>query len=207
METLTQLAEKFGTDKQVKNHNYMPMYEFWLKDRKIEKFLEIGFGPGASMKMWAAYYPEAEIYCMDNEADEFKNVWKSPDTNIENVRMVIGDSTNPEAWLQLPYGLDVVIDDGDHTPTSQIASFMAGFGKLKSGGLYFIEDLHCNFEPVYTTKDVIFPWLQELILNQQCSAFKGTEGDFYKFRGLMSWPSRDIRSFHIYKSIVLFEKA
>jgi len=207
LKSLTELAAEFGTDKQVINHNYMPMYEFWLKDQNISKFLEIGFGPGSSMRMWTTYYPKAEIYCIDNESDEFKDIWKNPDTNMPNLKMIVGNSTSPEVWLQLPYGLDVIIDDGSHAPLDQIATFMNGFGKLKSGGLYFIEDTHCNFEVRYGDKDVLYPWLMNLILNQQCSTFKNTEGDFYRFRNLMSWPSRDIRSYHLYKSVILFEKA
>jgi uncharacterized UBP type Zn finger protein len=206
LKSLTELAAQYQTDKQVINHNYMPMYEFWLKDRKIDSLLEIGFGPGLSMKMWLDYYPDSKIYCMDNMGDEFEKVWHNPDTNISGLNMVKGDSTNPEAWLNVPYNLDVIIDDGSHAPNDQIATFMLGFSKLKSRGLYFIEDTHCNFEKIYSDKDIIYPWLNGLIVNQQCPSY-ATEGDFYRFRGLMSWPSRDILSYHLYKSIILFEKA
>jgi hypothetical protein len=207
MGKLDEIATKYNTDKQSKNHNYTEFYEFWLENMKIDSLLEVGFGPGASARTWLEYLPEAKIYIMDNFGKEYHDVWHDPSVDIPGLNVVRGSSLDPETWLNVPYNLSCVIDDGDHTPTSQIQTFMLGFSKVAPGGIYVVEDLHCNFEPIYTDHDVFFPWLQQLILNQQCSAFKGTEGDFYKFRGLMSWPSRDIYSFHVYKSAVVFQKA
>jgi len=206
MGKLDEIATKYNTDKQSRNHNYTEFYEFWLENRKIDSLLEIGFGPGASARTWLEYLPEAKIYIMDDFGQEFHNVWHDPSIDIPGLNIVRGSSLDPETWLNVPYNLSCVIDDGSHAPNDQIATFMLGFSKLKSRGLYFIEDTHCNFEKIYTDHDVLYPWLNGLIVNQQCPGY-ATEGDFYRFRGLMSWPSRDIYSFHAYKSVILFEKA
>ena len=206
METLSELAERFDTDKKQSAHAYMKMYETWLANRKVDSLLEVGFGPGNSMKVWLNYFPNAKVFCMDNMGEEFEKVWHSPDTNLPGLNLIKGDSTDPATWLEVPYNLDFVVDDGSHRPEDQVATFMNGFSKLKSGGLYFLEDVHCNFDTRISETDKIFPWLNSLMINQQCKGYI-TEGDFYRFRGLMSWPSRDIYSFHAYKSVILFEKA
>jgi hypothetical protein len=206
MSKLSELAAKYGTDKQEINHNYVKFYDFWLSNRKINSMLEVGFGPGGSAKMWLEYFPDAKIYVMDDFGQEFHDVWHDPNIDIPNLNIIKGSSLDPMVWSEVPYNLDFILDDGDHNPNSQIQSFMLGFSKLKSGGLYAIEDVHCNFETKYTDHDVIFPWLNGLMVNQQCPGY-ATEGDFFRFRGLMSWPSRDIYAYHVYKSVILFEKA
>lgn len=40
--------------------------------------------------------------------------------------------------------LDIVLDDGGHTPDQQITAFYALFPKLRDGGVYLVEDMHAN---------------------------------------------------------------
>src|SRR4029079_3828496 len=62
--TLDELSVKYGSDKGILRHNYMPFYEKHLPSNP-KKILEIGVLKGASLAMWAEYYPEAEIHGLD----------------------------------------------------------------------------------------------------------------------------------------------
>jgi hypothetical protein len=119
-----------------------------------------------------------------------------------------GDSTLEETWKQVPNDLDVIIDDGSHHPDSQIETFTYGFSHLHIGGLYFIEDLHCNFEEKYTGgHDIIFKWLFDLIMNQQKAVGGDFPGNFHVTKNNMNDIAKQIYSYHFYKSVVCFEKA
>ena len=208
MKTLYDLANKYGTDKREQDHNYIRMYEQLLSGRNIDNLLEIGLGSGASALMWSEALPESNIHIMEYFDKEHVEVWHSPQISAPNLTVHPGDSTKHESWANIPYGFDVIIDDGDHNPDSQIATFNLGFSHLARGGLYFIEDTHCNFEKKYTGgKDIIYNWALNLVFNQQLPALGNTNGNFYQLRHLMPIPIRDIYSYHFYKSVIVFEKA
>lgn len=203
---LTELSIKYGTDKQPQDHNYMPIYEFWLKDRNIESMLEVGFGAGASMKMWLEYYNKSNVYCIEYMDNEHEQVWNRPDLNLKNLNLFVGDSTIPATWNQIPFDLDFIVDDGSHYPEDQLKTFMLGFSHVKKGGLYFIEDTHCGGEKKYGASMLVYDWVREIMINQQAFHVQ-TGGDFYKARHYMDSLTADIYSIHSYKSIIIIEKA
>lgn len=162
--SLTALANKFGTDKGTigpSDHwqalNYTDVYAAYLepiRDQPI-RLLEIGIGAtgdrwearivqgrnkgGASIKMWEAYFRNAEIVAIDINPAEY--------LNSDRVRTLLVDQSNEQelhefAAQQAPF--DVIIDDGSHHPTHQQLTLSILFPKLKSGGLYIIEDLDDN---------------------------------------------------------------
>lgn len=207
--SLHKLAKKYGTDKEPAQHNYTPMYERMLSTITVNRFLEIGLGNGASLKMWQEYYPKAEAYCIEYFDDENKTVWGSADgKDIPNLNLITGDSSKPETWEKVPYELDFIVDDGDHHPDTQIATFNLGFSHLKTGGLYFIEDLHCNFEEIYTGgHDIMYKWLFDLIMQQQTPG-RNYGGNFYTAQSaIANQTARGIYSYHFYKSVIVFERA
>lgn len=205
--SLAELAAKYGTDKQIKDHNYVSMYERLLKTIKVNSLLEVGLGAGASVKMWIEYFKQAKIYCIEDFGDENKEVWNGADGKINGLKLINGDSTNQETWDKVPANLDVIIDDGNHHPDSQITTFARGFQHLRSGGLYFIEDTHCNFEERYTGgHDLLYKGIFEMIIQQQTPNVNWG-GNFYQARYTMPEYVRDIYSYHFYKSIICFEKA
>jgi len=208
--TLDDIARKHGTDKSSDYHNYIPTYEKWLSNRRINKLLEIGFGKGASARMWLEYLPEAEIYCIEYGGDEFEQKWQKPEVDVPRLNFRFGDSTNEGTWKNISADFDVVVDDGSHDPNDQIATFLLAFPKVKSGGLYFLEDTHCGFQEKYQKKygdqEILYHWFFNRIIAQQTPGV-AVGGDFYNSRPHIKGVAKDILSYHFYKSMIVFEKA
>ena len=152
--TFFELATEIGTDK-VTDHSYQHAYEFYLPSlrHKPVKMLEIGlgcnmrYGPGKSLDLWDRYYthPNSSIFFIEYD-EECAKKW-----NQAHARVVVdaGDQANVpflNGFLQ-HHGcdFDVIIDDGGHTMVQQITSFQNLFLSLKSGGLYFLEDLQTSY--------------------------------------------------------------
>jgi hypothetical protein len=164
MESLTELANRFGSDKGTEGpgpgfraHNYTPVYEDYLHGYRDRAFslVEIGLGVkgdrweakivqgrntgGASVKMWREYFPQARIYGLDvNECAYLDD---------ERTRTFVADQGNVEdltGFVEAVPAFDVVIDDGSHRPDHQQISLDFLFPRLSAGGLYFIEDLLDN---------------------------------------------------------------
>lgn len=135
--TLKELAFMYGTDKL--EHGYIPFYEKYLP-KNPKKILEIGVKEGRSIRMWQKYFPAAEVHGLDL-FEEF------PVPNIPGATFHKGNQCD---WLLLEQlrkeDFDIIIDDGSHVARHQMISF---FG-LFNGKHYFIEDLHCNFDPFYS---------------------------------------------------------
>jgi hypothetical protein len=208
MRSLDEIADYYNTDKRYQDHNYVSMYQKFMESNRLStnRILEIGFGSGASSKMWIEYFPNADVYCMEYFDEEYKNVWNSPSSNIENLNIVRGDSTKTETWNEVPYEFDYLIDDGSHFPKDQINTFLLGFPHVKSNGYYFIEDLHCGLENKYGKTDMIYQWLFDLIIKQQTPNY-GLGGNFYNAQSYIEGIAKDIYSYHIYKSVICLEKA
>jgi hypothetical protein len=146
--TLTEIANKLGTDKGTEHfeyHSYTETYQkffYPIKDEKI-KMLEIGVAdprfPGASIKMWTEFFSNLDFIGFDinQNCKEYEK---------ENVRIFIGDQSVTEDLNRCinEYGgdYDIIIDDGLHTHFHQVQSFEALYSSLKENGLYIIEDLH-----------------------------------------------------------------
>lgn len=206
MATLTELSIKYNTDKNPNDHNYISLYEQWFGRSNVQSMLEIGLGSGASHRMWLEYFPQAKIYGIEYFDEENKNTWNNFDGNIPGLNLIRGSSTDPETWNQIPYGLDIIIDDGSHEIDDQIKTFELGFSKLRQGGLWIIEDCHCGFEKKYGASDKLYRYFMNLIIGQQIPNLP-TGGDFYKYRQYMSGFSRDIFSYSFYKSLIVMTKA
>jgi len=135
--TLSELAAKYKTDKL--DHGYMPFYEKLLP-KNPKKILEIGVKEGFSIRMWKEYFPNAEIHGLDlfSELDP---------PSIPGITWHKGNQCD---WLLLEKlrneNFDVIIDDGSHNSRDQMITF---FG-LFNGNQYYIEDIHCNYDPYFS---------------------------------------------------------
>ena len=142
--TLDELAVRYGTDKRPGVHSYVKWYETLFAPRRWQRinFLEIGVQSGASIRMWADYFPNARLVGIDIDP-------RCAQFATRRVQIITGSQDNPEIakFLEGEYreGFDVVIDDGSHVGEHQTASLELFFPLVKPGGLYVIEDLHCAY--------------------------------------------------------------
>lgn len=152
--TITFLSKKYNTDKKMNDnikscnglmgHDYANIYDKHLKKIKIYKMLEIGVSFGASIKMWDDYFSnKVDIYGIDINEKRFKK----SDLENDKVKIFIGDQSS-KLFLTNTFQtdkFDLIIDDGSHKIKDQLISLKLLFNKLKSGGIYVIEDLHTSF--------------------------------------------------------------
>ena len=150
--TLDELARRYGTDKSAapNQHAYTPIYERYfthLRDEPIT-LVEYGVGGydaagkpcptagGASLRMWADWFPNATIIGVDNCP-------KILDFEGRNIHIWLGDQADPNVAdaLAEQFGpFDVVIDDASHLSRLTIATFKATWRHIKPGGFYVCED-------------------------------------------------------------------
>lgn len=144
-ESLDGLAVRFGTDKR--SHGYLPHYEHLLGPRRAESLdlLEIGVGSGYSVRTWLAWLPAAQVHGLDLEvaAYEAGGITEAVPGGHGRLTLWRGDQADHCKLVRLfpPSSLDVVIDDGSHRVADQLVSCLALWPALRSGGLYFIEDV------------------------------------------------------------------
>jgi len=158
---LCELFEKYKADKVASiHHDYSKDY-FELLNPYKEKYtniLEIGIGnvplmdghvgggyiPGASIRAWRDFFPNATVYAIDiledvlfeeeriktYKADQGDS--KSLNSFVEHVK---NDTKNPD------FQFDFILDDGSHDVVHQIISLQTLNQHLKIGGIYIIEDI------------------------------------------------------------------
>jgi len=120
----------YATDKGF--HNYIKYYNEWFEeyqDKEIN-FLEVGVENGYSIRLWKDYFTKATVYGMDM-AKHYGCDFHGDSTNKEEVDKLLGDLK-----------FDIIIDDGDHYPDSQVQTYMNLKDRLNEGGIYVIEDIH-----------------------------------------------------------------
>lgn len=151
--SLSDLAEKYGSDKGPSKHRYTELYELLFRpfrDAEVT-FLEMGLLIGGpehgidarretrdlpSIRMWLEYFSAAKIIGLD--ISDFS--W------FENPRFrFVQCDMDDRAEIQRAAGeigpVDIIIDDASHASHHQQNAFLELFPTLPSGGLYVIEDL------------------------------------------------------------------
>jgi len=153
MTKLCELAYKYGTDKcpQI-SHPYTPFYYKLFKDRQnlIKKVIEMGIGTakymqytpdhyvtGASLLMWRDFFPNAQIYGID--------ILPEAMIESERIKTFLYDQTIKEDLEKLiektGSDIDIFIDDGLHSMTTQINLCKTIMPMLKKDVVYIIEDV------------------------------------------------------------------
>jgi hypothetical protein len=121
-------------------HNYLPRYAhvFDAIRHDVRVMVEIGVQTDVSVKTWKDYFPNAHIIGLDidPECSKFAE---------DRVEILIGDQRDPsfllDAIKHIGQPIDIVVDDGLHTPDAIMASFKYLYPALSSYGIYAIEDV------------------------------------------------------------------
>jgi hypothetical protein len=148
---VNQRSRKYETDKFT--HGYIPIYQkYFSKLKNATNVLEIGIGAGESLRYWSDYFENATIYGIDIRDSKF--------IENERIKTFIGNQEKPEDLNNFlnttNCEFDIIIDDGGHMMKYQQTSFGILFKRLKSGGIYVIEDLHTSDrEPWMNPEDEI----------------------------------------------------
>jgi len=148
--SLTDIAIHFDTDKWG-GHRYTPHYEHHLKKWRTDNFtlFEIGIGGyahkregGASLRMWKAFFPKANIVGLDIEDKSF--------VDEDRIKSYRGSQTDEALIARIASEagpIRVVVDDGSHRPEHIRETFRILFPLLEEGGIYAIEDTQTSYWP------------------------------------------------------------
>jgi hypothetical protein len=114
------------------------------------RMVEVGVFGGGSLGMWHEYFgPGAHIYGID--IDETCRELAGPGTEI-----FIGDQSDPEFWRAFLAGgpeIDVVLDDGGHTPEQQMVTLECLLPAINPGGVFICEDVNGGWQPFHAFVD------------------------------------------------------
>jgi hypothetical protein len=101
--------------------------------------LEIGIYSGGSLEMWRSYFGEkSHIYRVDIE--EACKVYEN-----DHISVFVGDQEDRAFWRNFREsveGIDIIVDDGGHTPEQQQITLEEMLPYLRPGGVYLCEDVH-----------------------------------------------------------------
>jgi hypothetical protein len=169
-QTLSKLLNRHGSDKAHPTvHNYQYLYGWVLRDpESVLNLLEIGLGtnnidvvsnmsrggrPGASLRAFRDFLPYAKVY----GADVDKRILFSED-RIETFYV---DQTDVETFDRLaelvPDDLDLIIDDGLHSPDANLTSLLFALKKIRRGGWFVVEDINPASLPVWKVVIALLP--------------------------------------------------
>lgn len=129
-----------------------------LDAMRVRNILEIGIGtndprgassmgskgvPGASLKLWTAIFPNAQVFGADIDPKSFVlgPRYDSLYVNSTDYETLISLRKQLEERTGGLQKFDLVIDDGLHTPESNLRTFRALMPLLGSNGYYVIEDI------------------------------------------------------------------
>lgn len=159
---LAALFNHYGSDKATR-HNYYVAYASLLKGKRTEAFnlLEIGLGtnntsfrsnmgkygkPGASLRAFRDWAPNAQVYGAEIDIGVL--------FEEERIKTYFVDQTQPKTLdvltAKLPKeGLDLIIDDGLHTPWANFNVVNFALPLLKKDGVLVIEDIVPKYLPLW----------------------------------------------------------
>lgn len=199
--------DKYGSDKGPNHHGYSSHYFEILKGLQYSPlvFLEIGVGGyhypdrgGGSLRAWEEFFPHSHIHGID--------IYDKSSMNKGRVHTHIVDQTNKEQLENLINTIgspDVILDDGSHINKDSIFAFETLFPRLKSGGLYIIEDTECSYwELNYFGSDNIDDLKVVTVMNY----FKRLTDSFSDHIFHYVGPKFDIKNINFYKGFIVVYK-
>jgi len=125
--------------------SYLPVYDEAFRafrDKPVD-LLEIGIQNGGSLEVYARYFPRFnKIVGCDIDP---KCAGLTYDSGIEVIVGDCNDAVTRHRITTLAPAFDIIIDDGSHTSSDIITTFLKYFSLLKSGGVFLIEDMHASY--------------------------------------------------------------
>jgi hypothetical protein len=155
---LCELAETFKTDKGPSYHGYTKHYyaaiQAHLAEQPVRRVGEIGIGfldcmihaspdykPGASLRMWETFFPDAAIYGYDIRRELLYSVGRTECIYMDQE----SDASMREALAAAGGPFDLLIDDGSHRLHHQLNTKLIAGEYVRPGGLLIIEDIEERF--------------------------------------------------------------
>jgi hypothetical protein len=157
---LKDLFDQYGSDKGNAHHRYHLLYGALLASANASALLEIGLGtnnvnvvshmsshgrPGASLRAFRDYLPSAQIYGADVDRGIL--------FDDERISTFFVDQTDLDSFSTLsaavPAELDLIIDDGLHSPNANLATLAFGLNRLKVNGHFLVEDIRPEALPIW----------------------------------------------------------
>ncbi len=160
--TLAEIGRIHRTDKVDQNHtfnglSYLDIYEKYLHEfrDKYVSILEIGVRNAESLRTWKSYFKNGKVFGIDIDPS-------CKSLEEKRIKIEIGSQDDINFLQRCFEGeaeFDIIIDDGSHVNSMTIASFEYLFNnRLKSGGIYIIEDLACSYLKLETDHNVSEKW-------------------------------------------------
>jgi demethylmacrocin O-methyltransferase len=208
-QNLDDIAKKYKTDKSSDYHYYTRFYEKHFEQlRDLElKVLEIGVQNGYSTKMWKEYFSNSMIYGID--IDDKTHL------SEERIKIFQGNQIDKEFLTNISkeYGpFDIIIDDASHINDYNTLTFSIMFPLLKNNGIYVTEDLHTCYWPEFGNKKFTDTIIKNLVDKINANGKSGC-ADNNKHNNFVSkeeqkldWLEKNVKSMHLYRSIVFIEK-
>lgn len=118
--------------------------------------MEIGLALGHSIDLFDEYFDNSEIVGVDI------SVVFAPKEYKNEVAIIQADATKANFLKVIEFNtFDIIIDDGSHMTQDQIDTFNLLKGKMKSGGIYIIEDIlaldveRSKFEGLHSNCEIV----------------------------------------------------
>lgn len=148
--------------------------------------------------MWEEYFPHAHIHGID--------IYDKSLFNKNRIHTHICSQTNKQELNNLIDVIgspDVIIDDGSHISSDCIFSFEVLFPRVKSGGIYIVEDTETSYwkEHFYGDDNI-----DDLTIKTTLNYFKRLTDSLNDTKFNYSGPKFDIKTIGFYKGFVVIWK-
>ena len=206
---LNRLAEVYGTDK-FGIHFYTPQYQTHFESRRKKniKLLEIGVGGyddpnegGESLRMWKNFFKKGKIFSID--------IYDKAKLQEDRIKIFQGSQVNFDFLEKVTREIgeiDIIIDDGSHINEHVIESFNFLFSKLKSGGIYVIEDTQTSYWSEYGGDNLEMN-NERTIMGYFKSLIDGLNSNEFRIPGYKkSYFDENIFSMHFYHNLIFVYK-
>jgi hypothetical protein len=197
----------YNKEKKLPVHKWLHYFDIY--DRHFKRFigknpviLEVGVAEGGSLEMWNYYFDgNCTIYGVDINPQSLN----APNIlGKSNIKVILGsqdDRTFLQSLKDLPK-FDIIIDDGGHKMSQQIATYEELYDHLNDDGVYLCEDLHTSYWPDYyeggyKKADTFIEYSKNFI--DYLNAYHIRPQMDLKFR-------KSTHSIHYYDSIIVLER-